>query len=56
MYRKTFCEEFNYSFHIPKKDQCQTCAVYRNKEVAGELTTDLKLAFEDHIKRNKMCL
>ncbi|KAH3775609.1 hypothetical protein DPMN_177015 [Dreissena polymorpha] len=51
MYRTNFCEEFNYSFHITKKDQFQTCAVYRNKEIAGELTTDLKIAFEYHIKR-----
>ncbi|KAH3798636.1 hypothetical protein DPMN_152237 [Dreissena polymorpha] len=51
MYRTIFCEEFNYSFHITKKDQFQTCAVYRNTEIAGELTTDLKIAFEYHIKR-----
>ncbi|KAH3869130.1 hypothetical protein DPMN_032290 [Dreissena polymorpha] len=51
MYRTTFCEEFNYSFHITKKDQFQTCAVYRNKQIAGELTTNLKIAFEYHIKR-----
>ncbi|KAH3853803.1 hypothetical protein DPMN_096338 [Dreissena polymorpha] len=51
MYRTIFCEEFNYSFHITKKDPFQTCAVYRNKEIAGELTTDLKIVFEYHIKR-----
>ena len=54
MYRTNFCEEFNYSFHITKKDQFQTCAVYRNKEIAGELTTDLKIAFEYHIKRKNI--
>ena len=51
MYRTIFCEEFNYSFHITKKDQFQTCPVYRNKERAGKLTTNLKIAFEYHIKR-----
>ncbi|KAH3795958.1 hypothetical protein DPMN_149521 [Dreissena polymorpha] len=51
MSRTLLCEEFKYSFHKTKKDQCQAWAVYRNKEIAGELTIDLKIAFEDHIKR-----
>lgn len=50
-YSKVFYEEYNYSFHVPKKDQCQTCCVYRNKEEKGELTNELKTGYEEHIKR-----
>lgn len=29
-YRKIFKKDFHLSFHKPKKDQCSTCAVFRN--------------------------
>jgi len=29
-YRKIFLREFNLHFHIPKKDQCDSCTEYRN--------------------------
>ena len=50
-YRTVFCEEYNYSFHVPKKDQCQTCVVYHQKETDGELTETIKQNYEEHIKR-----
>lgn len=30
LYRKIFNEEYNFSFHRPKKDQCLSCNQYRN--------------------------
>lgn len=29
-YRKVFCTNYNFSFHVPKKDACITCAKYYN--------------------------
>lgn len=31
-YRQIFNEEFNISFHSPKKDQCEDCVAYQNAE------------------------
>ncbi|KAK3085282.1 hypothetical protein FSP39_001017 [Pinctada imbricata] len=50
-YRKVFCEEYNFSFHTPKKDQCQLCALYYQKEKEGNLSDELKKRYEDHIQR-----
>lgn len=41
MHRKVFSEEYNISFHIPKKDQCNLCTKYRNAN-DGTLTENLK--------------
>jgi hypothetical protein len=33
VYKKLFNEEYNFSFHVPKKDQCALCInYYRNKD------------------------
>ena len=29
-YRQIFCNEFNLSFLVPKKDQCMTCTKFAN--------------------------
>jgi hypothetical protein len=31
-YRRVFCNEFNFSFHKPKKDSCEYCNAYSEKE------------------------
>ena len=31
VYRDVFCNEYNFSFHKPKKDTCQTCNTYNEK-------------------------
>lgn len=49
MYRRIFCNEYNYSFHKPKKDTCYTCERYRNsddKEILQE-------AYDEHIINKK---
>ena len=38
-YRQIFCNEFNLSFFVPKKDQCMTCTKVTN------LTGDAKVSF-----------
>lgn len=30
-YKSVFTNEFNYGFHIPKKDQCDFCIQHKNK-------------------------
>ena len=33
VHRKIFDEDYNFSFHVPKKDQCALCVnYYRNKD------------------------
>ena len=38
VYRNVFCKEYNFSFHKPKKDTCQTCNTYNEKKKIGSLT------------------
>ena len=53
MYRKIFNENFNLSFHVPKKDQCSTCTVYRNKEAEGSLTEAEEESYQQHLRRKE---
>ena len=50
-YRKVFCEEYNYSFHTPKKDQCRVCNLHQQQEENGTLTEDAKRLYAQHISR-----
>lgn len=50
-YRTIFCQEYNYSFHTPKKDQCRICNLYAQKEVDGSLSDEFKQQYQDHINR-----
>jgi hypothetical protein len=54
VYRKVFCEEYNFSFHVPKKDQCQTCVTYWQAEERDEVTEIMKTEFEEHQKRKTL--
>lgn len=51
MYRKIFNEEYNISFHIPKKDKCNLCSKYEMAESDGTLTEDLKQQYNLHHER-----
>ena len=50
-YRKIFCEEYNYSFHTPKKDQCRQCNLYRQREENGTLTNEMIIQYNEHMDR-----
>lgn len=41
-YRAIFCNEYNYSFYVPKKDQCATCVVYKQKDIRKKTTLEMK--------------
>ena len=51
VYRQIFCSEYNYSFHRPKKDACQTCNMYEEKTKSGRLTEDDEIEYDNHIER-----
>ena len=50
-YREIFTTEYNLGFHIPKKDECATCAKFKN------LQSDAKDAFQPnhelHLERKE---
>lgn len=52
-YRKVFNEEYNISFHRPKKDLCSTCETYKikQKENLNDSETDEK--YKEHIIRKE---
>lgn len=45
-YRRIFCNEYNYSFHKPKKDTCITCAQYLNAIDKAPLQD----SYDEHIR------
>ena len=49
IYRQVFCEEFNLSFHKPKKDQCSICTLYDERKVANEVDDDLEETYAQHM-------
>lgn len=51
VYRKVFNEEYNFSFHIPKKDQCSLCVKYYRDKDNGSLSPEMKEDFEQHQQR-----
>ena len=51
VYKKLFNEEYNFSLHVPKKDQCALCInYYRNKD-QDTLTKEMKDEYEKHQSR-----
>ena len=46
VYRRVFCEDFNLSFHHPKKDTCTKCEQYENAD------EDEKTSLEENYKRH----
>ena len=49
-YRAIFCNEYNYSFYVPKKNQCATCVVYKQKDIRKKTTLEMKEEYEQHCK------
>lgn len=49
MYRHIFCTNFNYSFHKPKKDVCETCSTYYLKKKENRLSDSEGEDMERHI-------
>ena len=39
-YRRIFETNFNYGFHVPKKDKCGTCEGFKNMEILSEEEKD----------------
>lgn len=57
MYSDIFNREFNISFFVPKKDQCNLCYIYQNAN--QEERENLKTEYEEHqnekaLSRNEM--
>ena len=50
-YRSLFNENFNLSFHVPKKDQRVRCTVRSTKKKHGTLTEAKEESFQHQIKR-----
>ena len=51
IYRRVFNEEYNFSFHVPKKDQCSLCTKYNRDDINGAASDELIEAYEMHQKR-----
>lgn len=51
-YANVFNTEFNISFFIPKKDQCDECEAYKN--AVGEEKLTLKKGYDEHQKQKKL--
>jgi hypothetical protein len=55
MYRKIFVSNFNYGFHVPKKDQCEKCYTFMLKKTEQTSTDEEKRIYEDHVfEKTKM--
>lgn len=53
-YTYIFNHEFNISFFIPKKDQCELCTSYNMMTAANENTDALKEQYEEHQKEKNL--
>ena len=51
IYRHVFNEEYNLSFHVPKKDQCQVCNKFDHAKADGTLDEKTKDEYTIHQKR-----
>jgi len=50
-YRNIFCEEYNYSLHTPKKDQCRVYNLHQHQEENGSFTDDSKRLYTQPMSR-----
>ena len=51
VYPKIFNTEYSLGFHIPKKDQCLTCAKYQNLQ--GDAKERFRAEYEAHLQRKE---
>ncbi|XP_036317389.1 uncharacterized protein LOC118732366 [Rhagoletis pomonella] len=49
-YRSVFCQHYNLSFHIPRKDRCDFCEEVKMKINEGTLTDQRRTDYEKHIE------
>ncbi|XP_053386206.1 uncharacterized protein LOC128550688 [Mercenaria mercenaria] len=52
-YRNVFNTNYNLSFHVPKKDQCNTCNQYYTAQREGKMTNEQQNVFDKHQQRKK---
>ena len=52
-YRNIFNNEYNLSFHVPKKDQCQVCTTYLASKTEGEVSESQQQSYDEHIQRKE---
>ena len=52
-YRQIFNENYNLSFHVPKKDQCNTCNTYFHASEKGMVTAAKREEYELHQSRKQ---
>ncbi|KAL4717613.1 hypothetical protein ACJJTC_000762 [Scirpophaga incertulas] len=52
-YRRIFCNNYNYSFFVPKKDQCLVCSKYIKAKPEEQL--GMKKDYDEHIARKEVC-
>ena len=48
IYQRVFNEEYNLSFHVPKKDQCQVCNKFDHAKADGTLDEKTKDEYTIH--------
>jgi hypothetical protein len=53
MYRKTFCENYNLSFHTPNNDMCSLCNKINQLKDMGTPDEEPKLKHQEHIKNKE---
>jgi len=53
VYRKVFNENYNYSFHVPKKDQCAKCAAYNQAKLEDSVSDKMKKEYKIHQQNKK---
>ena len=53
MYRSMFDNDFNLAFHTPRKDACDTCAVYNAALKTNSLTEEQQIEQDSHIMRKE---
>jgi hypothetical protein len=51
IYRRVFCDEFNLSFHVPKKDACSVCEGFKSS--SPEQREQQEEAFKEHMKNKE---
>ena len=53
IYRNIFNNDFNLAFHIPSKDQCDTCRMYKLKIQTGTGDPEDKQKYVQHLNRKE---